>query len=53
MECMVVSRSGLAEGSTVDGPAIIEDPATSVVVGPRDRAVVLADGHVLVTIGAA
>ena len=53
MECMVVSRIGLAEGSTFNGPAIIEDPATSVVVGPRDRAAVLADGHVLVTIDAA
>jgi N-methylhydantoinase A len=53
MECKVVSRIGLAEGSTVDGPAIIEDPATSIVVGPRDRAAVLADGHVLVTIDTA
>jgi N-methylhydantoinase A/oxoprolinase/acetone carboxylase beta subunit len=47
----VVQRSSTRSGDRINGPAVIEDQATNVVLGEGDVAEVLDDGHVLITIG--
>jgi N-methylhydantoinase A len=47
----VVQRSSTRSGDRINGPAVIEDQATNVVLGEGDMAEVLDDGHVLITIG--
>ena len=43
----VYSRSRLAPGAQVDGPAIIEEAESTVVVGPRARVVVDEAGNLV------
>jgi N-methylhydantoinase A len=50
-QCRVLRRHMLEPGAVVDGPAIIEDPATNVVIGPADSAVVLDGHHVRIRVG--
>ena len=50
-QCRVLRRHLLEPGIVVDGPAIIEDPATNVVLGPADSAVVLDGHHVRIRVG--
>ncbi|MHB8489363.1 MAG: hydantoinase/oxoprolinase family protein [Candidatus Dormibacteria bacterium] len=50
-QCRVLRRHLLEPGIVVDGPAIIEDPATNVVVGPADSAMVLDGHHVRIRVG--
>jgi N-methylhydantoinase A len=41
----VVWRPGLAPGSIVEGPAVIEEPNSTILIYPGDRATVTAHGH--------
>jgi N-methylhydantoinase A len=52
-DCQVRRRAEMATGDELSGPAVIEDPATNIVVGPSDQARVLAGGHILISIGGA
>ncbi|MFI5285020.1 MAG: hydantoinase/oxoprolinase family protein [Candidatus Dormibacteria bacterium] len=52
-DCAVHRRPSLCPGAVVDGPAIIEDLATTVLIPARDRAQVLHDGHLRIRLGAA
>ena len=52
-QCRILRRHLLEPGTVVDGPAIIEDPATNVVIGPGDTAVVLDGHHVRIRVGSA
>ena len=46
----VFERSGLARGQNIDGPAIIEQADTTIVVHPRQRARVRADRSILIEV---
>jgi N-methylhydantoinase A len=50
--CAVHRRDRLEAGAKVEGPAIIEDTTTNVLLGPQDRASVLDGGHLLIRVGA-
>ncbi|MFZ0128091.1 MAG: hydantoinase/oxoprolinase family protein [Candidatus Dormiibacterota bacterium] len=50
--CAVHRRPSLRSGAVVDGPAIIEDLATTVLIPARDRAQVLHGGHLRIRLGA-
>jgi N-methylhydantoinase A len=52
-DCAVHRRPNLPPGAVVDGPAIIEDVATTVLIPVRDRAQVLRDGHLRIRLGEA
>ena len=52
-DCMVHRRPALVPGAVVDGPAIIEDVATTVLIPARDRAQVLQGGHLRIQLGEA
>jgi N-methylhydantoinase A len=51
-ECAVHRRDGITAGTTIRGPAIVEDPSTNIVISLGDEAELLAGGHLRVTIGA-
>lgn len=50
VETQVLTRADLADGSTVSGPAIIEDPDSTTVVLPGDVASISDAGHLIVEI---
>jgi N-methylhydantoinase A len=50
-ECQVRRRHELVLNQTILGPAIVEDADTNIVLRPGDRAVVLAGGHMMITVG--
>ena len=50
VETRVLTRLDLADGSTVSGPAIIEDPDSTTVVLPGDVASISDVGHLIVEI---
>lgn len=43
--CAVFDRTRLLAGNVITGPAVIEEPASSTLIGPGDRAVVNGFGH--------
>lgn len=47
LDASVVARAGLEVGATLDGPAIIEEHASTTVVGPDTLVTVLHDGSLL------
>ena len=49
--CPVRSRYALRPGEAFDGPAIIEERESTLVVGPGSRVEVMAAGHLLVHLG--
>jgi N-methylhydantoinase A len=51
VSCQVLRRHLLQPGMVIGGPAIVEDPATNVVIGPADTAVVLEGHHVRIRVG--
>jgi N-methylhydantoinase A/oxoprolinase/acetone carboxylase beta subunit len=51
VRCQVLRRHLLEPGMSVEGPAIIEDSATTIVIGPADTAVVLEGHHVRIRVG--
>jgi N-methylhydantoinase A len=52
VDTKIVDRNALAEGVPVDGPAIIEQPDTTLVVYPGQRARLQEDGNILVEVEA-
>jgi N-methylhydantoinase A len=53
VETRVLTRLDLMDGTTVNGPAIIEDPDSTTVVLPGDVASISEAGHLIVEIGVA
>jgi N-methylhydantoinase A len=49
--CSIWQRDQLREGVRIDGPAIIEESASTTVVGPKDWATVDRLGNIHITIG--
>jgi N-methylhydantoinase A len=50
LEARILWRPGLAAGTEIAGPAVIEEPNSTTLVGPGDRAVVNASGHIIITL---
>ena len=50
VEARILWRPGLAAGSEILGPAVIEERNSTTLVGPGDRAVVNASGHIIITL---
>jgi N-methylhydantoinase A len=44
-------RHDLAAGLVLAGPAVIEEPSTSIVIGPADSARIDADGNLIIDLG--
>ncbi len=53
VDCPIYRRDTLAPGTTLDGPAIIEEPDSTTLVFPGDRLAVHGSGVLLLTIGGA
>jgi N-methylhydantoinase A len=51
LSARIVWRPGLAPGDTVEGPAVIEEPNSTSLLYPGDKAVVTEHGHIVVTVG--
>lgn len=51
-DCPVFDRMLLLAGNIIDGPAIIEEPASSTFMGSGDRATVNEYGHLVIDLGA-
>ena len=49
-ETQIIDRISLSEGSEVPGPAIIEDPDSTTVILPGDRAKISDEGHLIIEI---
>jgi N-methylhydantoinase A len=49
--CAVWQRDKLSVGQRIEGPAIIEEGASTTVVGPNDRATVDRIGNIVITVG--
>jgi N-methylhydantoinase A len=49
--CPVAQRAALTEGTTIEGPAIIEEYASTTVLHPGDRAIVNQFGCLVITTG--
>ena len=48
---MIIDRSALPVGETIEGPAIIEEAAATTVLLPRCTASVSPRGHLIITLG--
>jgi N-methylhydantoinase A len=46
----ILWRSALAAGSEIVGPAVIEEPNSTTLIAPGDRAVVNDSGHIVITL---
>ncbi len=51
VETRIIDRQALAEGASIAGPAIIEDPDSTTVVLPGDVARISSTGHLIIDIG--
>ena len=51
IDCPVYRRESLAPGERIDGPAIIQEYASTTALFPQDRAEVTASGELLVHVG--
>ena len=51
VEAAVHDRGRLAPGAVIDGPAVIEEDGSTLVIGPGGRARVAASGNIVVSIG--
>jgi len=51
VEADILWRPGLAAGTHVAGPAVIEEPNSTTFVPPGDRAVIDAWGNIVITLG--
>jgi N-methylhydantoinase A len=49
----IVWRPGLSAGSVVEGPAVIEEPNSTILVYPGDVAVITEHGHVDIALATA
>ncbi len=52
VEARILWRPGLAAGIEVLGPAVIEEPNSTTLIGPGDRATVNESGHIMITLEA-
>ena len=52
VDCAVFDRLRLLAGNVIDGPAVIEEPASSTFLGPGDRATINQYGHLVIDLGA-
>jgi N-methylhydantoinase A len=50
-DARILWRPGLAAGTEIVGPAVIEEPNSTTLIGVSDRATVDASGHIVVTLG--
>ena len=50
IEARILWRPGLAAGTEIVGPAVIEEPNSTTLIGPGDHAVVDGSGHIIVTL---
>lgn len=50
VDARIVWRPGLAAGTEIVGPAVIEEPNSTTWLPPGDRAVVNPSGHIIITI---
>jgi N-methylhydantoinase A len=50
VETTVYDRARLAAGLEFSGPAVVEEEGSTLVVGPRGRAQVVASGNIVVTL---
>jgi N-methylhydantoinase A len=51
VEADILWRPGLAAGTEIAGPAVIEEPNSTTLVPPGDRAVIDAFGNIVITLG--
>ena len=51
VEADILWRPGLAAGTQITGPAVIEEPNSTTFVPPGDRAVIDAWGNIVITLG--
>jgi N-methylhydantoinase A len=51
VEADILWRPGLAAGTKIAGPAVIEEPNSTTFVPPGDRAVIDAFGNIVITLG--
>ena len=51
VEALIAWRPGLAAGAKIVGPAVIEEPNSTTLVPPGDRAVIDAWGNIVITLG--
>ena len=52
VEARILWRPGLAAGTEVVGPAVIEEPNSTTLIGPGDRARIDPAGHIVITLAA-
>jgi N-methylhydantoinase A len=50
VDARIVWRPGLAAGTEITGPAVIEEPNSTTWLPPGDRAVIDPSGHIIITI---
>jgi N-methylhydantoinase A len=50
IEARILWRPSLAAGTEIAGPAVIEEPNSTILVGPRDHVLVNESGHIIVTL---
>jgi N-methylhydantoinase A len=50
LEARILWRPSLTAGTELVGPAIIEEPNSTTLIGPRDHALINESGHIVVTL---
>jgi N-methylhydantoinase A len=50
VDCAVYDRFALMPGKHLQGPAVVEEPESTVVIGPGSSSVVDGDGNLMVTL---
>jgi N-methylhydantoinase A/oxoprolinase/acetone carboxylase beta subunit len=50
LEARILWRPGLAAGTEIVGPAVVEESNSTTLIGPNDHAVVNESGHIIVTL---
>ena len=52
VETRILWRPHLAAGTEIAGPALIEEPNSTTLIAPGDRAVIDPFGNIVITLGA-
>jgi N-methylhydantoinase A/oxoprolinase/acetone carboxylase beta subunit len=52
VSCSVYDRAGLLAGNTIEGPAIVEEAASTTIISSGDRLTVNDLGHLVIELGA-
>src|SRR6516225_2996076 len=52
VEARILWRPSLAAGTEIVGPAVVEEPNSTIFVGPHDHVLVNESGHIIVTLAA-